>query len=96
MSDRKTVPKLGQARLTEAEKQAIAEMVESDGFKVWKKKIVPSREVVIGGMLTNAAQTIEDLWYYKGMSFENGKPIKMLEDTAAKYNATQLDEDAED
>lgn len=92
----KQEPKLGKVRLSEAEQEAIAEMVESEGFKVWVKKIVPTREVQIAGTAINAGLTAEDLWYYKGMSFENGKPIKQLKEIAAEYNKNQLEIDSKD
>jgi hypothetical protein len=82
------VPKLGTLKLTDAEKEAIAELVESDGFKVWKRKVMPNREVVIAGTALSAVDE-KGLWYAKGMSFENSKQIGELEKIAAEYNKNQ-------
>ena len=87
MSDTKEL-KLGTLRLTDAEKEAIAEMVDSDGFKVWKKKVMPNREVKIAGTALSAVDE-NGLWYAKGMSFENSKQITELENIAREYNKNQ-------
>ena len=79
------VPKLGTLKLSDAEKEAIAELVDSDGFKVWKRKIMPNREVVIAGTALSAVDE-KGLWYAKGMSFENSKQIAELEKIANEYN----------
>lgn len=79
------VPKLGTLKLSDAEKEAIAELVETDGFKVWKRKVMPNREVVIAGTALSAVDE-KGLWYAKGMSFENSKQITELEKIAAEYN----------
>lgn len=86
--------KLGTLILTDDEREAIAEMVDSPGFKVWKKKVMPARELQIAGA---ALASIEkhDLWYHKGMSFENGKQISNLENLAKKHNEDMGDEDQE-
>jgi hypothetical protein len=85
--------KLGTLRLSEGEKQAIAEMVESDGFKVWKKKVMPNRELQIAGACLQAVDS-NGLFRAKGQSYENGKAVKSLEEIAADWNKNQLDEDA--
>lgn len=79
------VPKLGTLKLSDAEKEAIAELVETDGFKVWKRKVMPNREVVIAGTALSAVDE-KGLWYAKGMSFENSKQITELEKIANEYN----------
>lgn len=85
--------KLGTLRLTEGEKQAIAELVVSDGFKVWKKKIMPNREIQIAGACLQAVDE-KGLFRAKGMSYENGRALKLLEEIAEAWNKNQLDEDA--
>lgn len=82
MSDTKNY-KLGSLRLSYAEKEAIAEMVETDGFKIWKKKVMPARELQIAGLALNA-QDERELFRAKGQSFENGSQIKKLEEIAAQ------------
>lgn len=84
MSDAK-VPKLGTLKLSDAEKEVIAELVDSDGFRVWKRKIMPNREVVIAGTALSAIDE-QGLWYAKGMSFENSKQIAELEKIANEHN----------
>lgn len=76
---------LGALNLTDSEKQAIAQLVDSDGFKVWKKKVVKSREIKIAGAALSAVDA-NGLWYAKGMSFENSKQVSILEDIAADYD----------
>lgn len=74
--------KLGTIRLTDAEKVAIAAMVDSPGYKVWTKKILAARELQISGSLINTGSTAEDLWLHKGMSYENSNTPKLLEGIA--------------
>ncbi len=74
--------KLGIIRLTDGEKAAIAAMVESPGFRIWKKKILTARELQISGSLINTGSTSEDLWLHKGMSYENANTTKLLESIA--------------
>lgn len=87
--------KLGTLKLSDKEKQAIAEFIQTPGFRVWKKKIMPARELVIAGLALNA-QDVNGLFYAKGMSLENSRQISSLEEIAKKYNANQLNEDFED
>lgn len=95
MSDQTKLLKLGTLKLNEREKQAIAEMVSSDGFKVWKRKVMPNRELQIAGAALNATDE-RGLFRAKGQSYENGKQVKSLEDIASDWNNNQLEEDAED
>ena len=94
MSERKGV-KLGKLRLNEQQKQAIAEMVETDGFRIWERLVVPTREVEIGGLVINTAMDSDQLWYYKGMSYENSRVVKSLRDIADEFNKTNGDVDTD-
>lgn len=87
--------KLGTLKLNEGEKQAIAELVESEGFKVWAQKVIPNRTLVIAGTAL-AAMDERGLYHARGMAFENSKQVDILAEIAAEYNRTQLDEDAKD
>lgn len=84
--------KLGIIRLTDDEKGAIAAMVESAGFKVWKKKILTARELQISGSLINTGATVEDLWLHKGMSYENANTTKLLESIAKNVEEKEDEE----
>lgn len=84
MSDSKEY-KLGTLRLTEAEKEAIAEMVDSDGFRVWKKKVMPNREVQIAGTALSAIDE-HGLYTARGMSLENQGQVARIEKIANDYN----------
>lgn len=75
---------LGSIKLSDSEKQAIALLVESDGFKVWSKKVVKAREVQIAGTALSAIDE-NGLWYAKGMSFENSKQISILQQIADEF-----------
>lgn len=88
--------KLGTLKLTDAQREAIAKMVDSDGFKIWEKIIVPTREIEIGGLLSNAAMTQDDLWYYKGMSYQNSQSPKKIREIVDEYNKKQLEVDSDD
>lgn len=83
--------KLRALKLSAAEKEAIAELVESDGFKIWKNKIIPHREVQIALTLVSMGTTDNDLWWNKGMAHENAKQVKILEDIAAQHNKNPED-----
>ena len=84
--------KLSSLNLSDKEKQDIAEMVETPGFRVWIKKIVPHREIQIA--LTNISMGTDekDLWYNKGMASENGKGPRSLKEIADDWNKGQIDE----
>lgn len=82
--------KLGVIKLTDSEKKAIAVMVESPGFRIWKKKILAAREVQICGSLINTGATAEDLWLHKGMSYENSNTPKLLESIAKEVEEEQV------
>jgi hypothetical protein len=88
--------KLGTLNLNEAEKQAIAEMVQSDGFKVWKKKIIPNRSLQIAGLVYGLEPSEANMSKIQGQGYENSKQIKVLEDIADEWNKKQLDEDDND
>jgi hypothetical protein len=90
MSDNKT-PKLGTLKLTDAEKQAIAEMVETPGFKVWKKKVIPNREVQIAGLALSAID-VNGLYLARGCSSENRRQVESLQKIADDYNKSDVDE----
>lgn len=92
MSTNKRELKLGSLKLKDSEKEAIAEMVESDGFKAWKNKVMPNRELKIAGAAL-AANSVEELFRAKGQSYENGKQIVQLEDIARAYNKNPDKED---
>lgn len=79
--------KLGKVKLNDAQKLAIAEMVETDGFKVWKKVIAPHREIQIALTVIATALDERQLWQNKGQAIENGKALKDLEEIANEYNA---------
>lgn len=85
--------KLGTLRLTDGEKKAIALMVDSEGFKIWKKKVMPNRELQIAGACLQAVDQ-NGLFRAKGQSYENGRAIKALEEIAAAWSDNQLNEDA--
>jgi hypothetical protein len=81
--------KLGNIRLNDNERRAIAAMVESPGYKVWKNKILAARELQISGSLINTGATSEDLWLHKGMSYENANTPKLLEGIAKDVEAKE-------
>lgn len=83
-------------KLSDAEKEAIAELVQTPGFKIWKKKIVPHREVQIALTNISMGQTTEDLWYNKGMVRENKKSLETLEKIAEDFNKGNIEEDGTD
>jgi len=89
MSDNKT-PKLGTLKLTDAEKQAIAEMVETPGFKVWKKKVIPNREIQIAGLALSAID-VNGLYHARGCSSENRRQVESLQ-KIDDYNKSDVDE----
>lgn len=80
--------KLGSLRLNDAEQQAIAELVDSDGFRVWAKKVMPTREIQIAGTALSALDE-HGLYLARGMSLENRKQITLLQDIANKWNTKQ-------
>lgn len=92
----KDTTKLKKFKLTDGEKSAIAQLVESDGFKVLAKRIIPQRELQIALTNISMGNTERDLWYNKGMVYENSKLLAMIQDVADEYNKKQLDEDATD
>lgn len=96
MSKKSTKKKLGTLRLNEAEKQAIAEMVESDGFKVWKNKVVPARALQISGLVYGMLPSEANMARIQGQGDENSRQVAKLEDIADDWNKKQLEEDAED
>lgn len=82
--------KLGTLKLSGAEKAAIASMVDSPGFRVWRQKIMPNREIKIAGTLVNTGQDEKDLWYFKGRSVENEQIVKELLDIAKSAEEEQV------
>lgn len=93
---KKPTNKLSSLKLTEEEKTAIAEMVATPGFRIWKDKIIPTREIQIA--LTNISMGVSenDLWYNKGMIRENSKTLKTLEALAAGVDLNEIDNDDEE
>ena len=92
---KKPAPKIGNIRLTDTQREIIAVGVESDFFKVIAQAIIPKRQVKIALTALNVAQDSTDLFYYKGMSYEQDWLIRFLQDEAKKYNNTNLDADTD-
>lgn len=88
MSDKKQ-PKIGDIKLNDAQKQMVAEFVESDMFKLIKNVIRPKRQIRIGQTGIRGAQDESDLFYYKGMLFESDWLPTHLEQVARDYNKDQ-------
>lgn len=87
----KEVPKLKDIRLTKEERVAITNMVASEGFKVWADKIVKTREIQIALTGLAVAQDNLELYYYKGLNYENAQVVKELREIAEK-----VDDDLDD
>lgn len=85
--------KLGAVKLNEAQKQAIAEMVETDGFKIWKKKLMPARALQIAGFTYNMEPTSTNMAKLQGQAFENSMQISKIEDIAKAYHAGKSEDD---
>lgn len=92
---KKSAPKIGNIRLSEQQKEIIAIGVESDFFKVIAKVIAPKRQVKIALTALAVAQDSTDLFYYKGMSYEQDWLLRFLLEEAKKFNAANLDADTE-
>jgi hypothetical protein len=94
-STTRNAPKIGEIRLTDQQKQIIAEGVETEFFKVLARVVRPKRQTRVALLAVNAAQDEKDLWFYKGMSGELDWLIRHMEDVAAKWNKQNLDADTD-
>lgn len=90
-----TEDRLRKLKLSEDEYIAVLEMVSSEGFNVWRKKIMRVRENEIRSAAINSAD-MQQLYYFKGMSYENGNQLKDLAKIAKKAEKLTGAEDDDD
>jgi hypothetical protein len=84
--------KLGNPNLTDSEKEAIAEMVESAGFKAWLNKVIPARMVQLSATAL-ASPDYNTLLRIQGQAAEIDNQPKKLMEIATEYNAAPDQED---
>lgn len=82
-------PKLGKVKYSEEEKHLIAKFVDSEFYKLFKRKIRPKRATQIAVSAVSTGLEEKDLWWFKGMYYENDRFYKHLEDTAEAYHKNQ-------
>lgn len=84
-------PKLGELKLTETQKEQLAELVESDGWKVLKSIIRPQRQVKYALLTINSAPDTDTVSFYRGASWNNDDLVKSVERVAEEFNKTNGD-----
>lgn len=88
----KMTPPGYEVTLTVAQGLAIAEMMESTGWKVLKNVIAPQRKDFIARTALNLAQRVEELGYFKGEIAE----LQLLVKTLPRLAKAAKEEDAKD
>lgn len=64
---RKKSVKIGEIKLTDHQREVIAQGVDSEFFKIITDVVIPQREVQLALTLLHAGQDDKDLFFYKGM-----------------------------
>lgn len=93
---KETTPKIGTIRFTDREKEAIAVAVESDFFKLLKRKYMPGRVNKIALALLASGMTERDMHIQQGRAMEAEAFLKEIEKIADEFNRKNLDPDTED
>lgn len=93
---KKPLKKIGQVKLTDEQKELIAANIDSPFFKLISQIIVPSRVNQISITCVSAAQTNEDLWFYKGRVAEADWLPKYLFEQIAKIDKTDYSNSDDD
>lgn len=74
---KKEEPKIGEIRLTEAQKIAIAKLIDTPEWEVFEKWF-RMRQTNIATTGITAATDGESLYFYKGMAHESRQTVQML------------------
>ncbi len=64
---RKQPLKIGEVKLTDHQREVVAQGVDSEFFKILTDVIIPQREVQLALTLLHAGVDDKDLYFYKGM-----------------------------
>lgn len=86
---------IGDVKLTNKQKEAIAIGVETEFFKVMKNHFAKHREIQTGLMLLKSGVTNEDVIHYRGVANGITWFIQELEKVAKEYNKTNGDADTD-
>lgn len=75
--------KLAEIKLTPKEREILVEGVNSEFFKLIQTKVLPQRRVQLSLTAIEADQTMEEIWYHRGMMYM----CKWLPDWVSKQTA---------
>lgn len=87
--------KLGQVKLTDKQKEIIAQGVETEFWKIISKSLRIQRQTRLAVELVNVMPSVENMHHYRGLSQGWDDVIKQVEKQAKEYNEINLDADTE-
>lgn len=85
--------KIAKIELTPHEREVIAEGVNSEFFKIIEEKILPQRRVQISLTAIEADQSMEDIWYHRGMLFMCQWLPKFMNSETENMDLDRIDND---
>ena len=93
---RKQPLKIGEVKLTDHQREVVAQGVDSEFFKILTDVIIPQREVQLALTLLHAGVDDKDLYFYKGMLHLINWFGPFLKGEAEKIDDAVYENDAED
>lgn len=64
---KKQPQKLADIKLTDHEREVLAEGFNSEFFKIIEEKILPQRRIQLSLTIAEADQSMDEVWYHRGM-----------------------------
>lgn len=96
MAKKKSQPqKIATIKLTDHEREVLAEGVNGEFFKIIQDKILPQRRIQLAMTAIEADQTMEDIWYHRGMIYMCSWLPKWMKGETEKVDTAIYDESDE-
>jgi hypothetical protein len=90
---RKQPPKIGDIKLTDHQREVIAQGIDSEFFQIIRDVIIPQRVTQIALTLLHGGQNAEDLFFYKGMTHLTTWFPDFISGEAEKVDTAQYEND---